>query len=191
MISRAEIRYALLGLTRILRFDPSFLQFYDRSRSGALRSFWIYLPLLVLAWLQLKLLHDPQQPPLTDRMWLSLMIAHVINVMYFPLILLSIGNFINREAQVIGCITVYNWLSLLSIILTGPLTLLAWIDINHLALLILIYLSRALSFICEGYVLAVCLQVSGLFAIAFVALDYVVGEMLFSFAELLAKAPLF
>jgi hypothetical protein len=191
MISLAETGFAIRGLGRILRFDSSFVQFYDRSREGAMRSFWIYVPLIALTWVQLILLHDPQQPPLTGRMWLAFAITEVINVSYFPLILVSIGRHIDREARIIGCIAVYNWLSLLAIIVGVPLTLLSWIGLDDNVMLILNIMSLGLVLICRGYVLAVCLQISGPFAAAFVALDYVIGEMLFAFEHLVGKSPLF
>jgi len=59
------------------------------------------------------------------------------------------------------------------------------------AQLILQILVLSLGLIWEGFVLAVCLRISLLFAAAFVALDFVLGEMLFNFMLLIAHAPLF
>ncbi|HVI91232.1 MAG TPA: hypothetical protein VM659_23245 [Dongiaceae bacterium] len=191
MISLAETNYACRGLLRVLRFDSGFVQFFDRSREGALRSFWIYVPLLLLDWAQIVLLHDPQAPTLTGRMWAALIIAHIINVFYFPLILLSVGRYIDRANRVIGCITVYNWLNLLTITLGIPMTLLGWAGADDNVILIIQVVNIGLVLVCEGYILAVCLQISGFFAIGFVALDFVIGEMLFSVAHLLGRHSLF
>jgi len=191
MISLAETNYACRGLLRVLRFDAGFVHFFDRSREGAIRSFWIYAPLLLLDWLQTVLLQGPQDPPMTDRMWAAQIIAHIINIIYFPLILLSVARFIDRTTRVIGCITVYNWLNLVTITLGIPMTLLGWAGADDNVILIIKVVNFGLVLVCEGYVLAVCLQISGLFATAFVALDVVIGEMLFGFADLLGRHSLF
>ena len=191
MISLAETNYACRGLLRVLRFDAGFVHFFDRSREGAIRSFWIYVPLLLLDWLQIVVFQGPQDPPLTGRGWAALIIAHIINIFYFPLILLSIGRYIDRSARVVGCITVYNWLNLVTITLGIPMTLLGWAGADDNVILIIQVVNLGLVLVCEGYVLAVCLQISGLFATAFVALDFVIGEMLFSIAHLLGRHPLF
>jgi hypothetical protein len=191
MISLAETRYACRGLFRILRFDSGFLHCFDRSRDGALRSFWIYVPLLLLDWAQLILLHDPQQPALSGRMWAALVIAHIINILYFPLFLLWIGRYIDRASKAVGCITVYNWLNLVTLVFATPMTLLGWAGASDNVLLVIQVVSLGLFLVCEGYVLAVCLQISGLFACAFVALDFVFGDMLFSFAHFLGQKPFF
>ena len=45
MISGRELAFGLMGAWRLIRNDASGLQYFDRSVSGALRSFW------VMAWL--------------------------------------------------------------------------------------------------------------------------------------------
>ena len=191
MISLAETRFALRGLLRILRFDSSFVQFYDRSRDGAIRSFWLAAPLLLIFLLRLYLQHDPQQPPLTLRMSAAMLIAYAINWAYFPLFLVWISRFIGREDRVIGCIAVYNWLSILALFTSLPINLLGWVGMDDGLLQTLDVISLVVSLVCEGYILAVCLQISGFFAAAFVVLDLVLNQMLFTLADHLGAAPLF
>jgi hypothetical protein len=191
MISLTELRFALRGLLRILRFDASFVQYYDRSASGALRSFWLAVPLLMIFVMRLGLLHDPKLPPLTDRAWLSMVIAYIINWAYFPLFLLWIGRFIDRDTRVTGCITVYNWLGLLTILTSLPVTLFAWAGMDIGFVQTLDVVSIGLALVCEGYILAVCLQISGYFAMALVVLDFVLNDILFTIAEYLSKGPAF
>ena len=191
MISLAETRFALRGLLRILRFDSSFVQFYDRSREGAVRSFWLAAPLLLIFLLRLYLQHDPQQPPMTLRMSASMLIAYVINWAYFPLFLVWISRFIGRENRVIGCIAVYNWLSILAIFTSLPISILGWVGMDDGLLQALDVISVVISLICEGYILAVCLQISGFFAAGFVILDLVLNQILFTLADHLGAAPLF
>ncbi len=190
MISLAETRYAFRGLLRILRFDPSFLQFYDRSREGAVRSFGLALPFLAIFVLRLYLESSPQQP-LTLRMSAAMLIAYAINWTYFPLLLLSAGRFINREKQVIGCIAVYNWLSLLSLFTSLPIALMGWAGLDDGFLKAVDIAGLAVSLVCEGFILAVCLQISGFFAAAFVILDFILSQMLLGFADHIGHAHSF
>jgi hypothetical protein len=191
MISLAETRFALRGLLRILRFDSSFVQFYDRSRDGAVRSFWLAAPLLLIFLLRLYLQHDPQQPPLTLRMSAAMVIAYAINWAYFPLFLIWVSRFIDRQTKVVGCIAVYNWLSILAIFTSLPISLLGWAGMDDGFLQALDLVSVVISLVCEGYILAVCLQISGFFAAAFVILDLVLNQILFTLANHLGVAPLF
>jgi hypothetical protein len=191
MISLAETRFALRGLLRILRFDSSFVQFYDRSRTGAVRSFWLAVPLLLLFLLRLYLQHDPQQPPLTLRMSAAMVIAYAINWAYFPLFLIWVSRFIGREARVIGCIAIYNWLSILALFTSLPISLLGWAGANDGLLQALDLVSVVISLICEGYILAICLQISGFFAVAFVMLDLLLNQILFALANHLGETQLF
>jgi hypothetical protein len=192
MISLAETNYALRGLLRILRFDPGFINFYDRSREGALRSFWLAVPLLALFFFRLYVLRDPQDPPITLRMSTAMVIAYAINWVYFPLFLLWIARYIDREKRVVGCITIYNWLISLFSLFTGlPVALMGWAGMSENLLTTLDIAGLILSMICEGYVFAVCLQISGFFAVAFVILDFILGQILFSIAGHIGHAPIF
>lgn len=191
MIGRAETGYALRGLLRILRFDPSFINFYDRSREGAMRSFGLAVPLLALFLFRLYVLRDPQDPPLTLRMSAAMVIAYAINWVYFPLFLLWIARYIEREKRVIGCIAIYNWLSLLSFFTSLPVALLGWAGMSDHLTHTLDVASLILSMVCEGYVLAICLQISGFFAAAFVILDFIIGQILFLIASHIGYAPIF
>jgi hypothetical protein len=192
MIGLAETKYALRGLLRILRFDASFINYYDRSREGALRSFWLAVPLLALFLFRLYVLRDPHDPPITIRMSAAMVIAYGINWAYFPLFLLWIARYIEREKRIIGCIAIYNWLiSILSIFTSLPIALLAWAGMSDHLSATLDVASLILSMVCEGYVFAICLQIPGFFAAAFVILDFILSQILFSIADLIGHAPIF
>jgi hypothetical protein len=191
MISRAETGFALKGLLRVLRFDPTFPLFFDRSPSGAARSFWIYLLLIAWHFLALVLFRDPQQSAISGRMWCAFATTQAINALYFPVVLLAIGSYIDRAAHVVGCITIYNWLQLPSLALNIFLTLIDWLNFDQDAQLILNVVALCVVLLWEGFVLAVCLRISLFFAAAFVALDFVLGQMLFSFLHVIGTAPLF
>ena len=121
----------------------------------------------------------------------AMLIAYAINWAYFPLFLVWISRFIGREDRVIGCIAVYNWLSILALFTSLPISLLGWVGMDDGLLQTLDVISLVVSLVCEGYILAVCLQISGFFAAAFVVLDLVLNQMLFTLADHLGAAPLF
>jgi len=191
MISLTETRAALRGILRILRFDSSFVQFYDRSRDGALRSFWLAVPLLAFFLFRLYLPHGPQPSSLTPRLLAAMVTAYAINWVYFPLVLVWLSRFIDRQAKVVGCIAVYNWLSLLTVFTSLPVTLLAWAGLDDGFLQGLDLVGLIIYLICEGFLLAVCLQISGFFAAGLVILDLVLNQILFNLADHLSAAPLF
>ena len=191
MITLAEAGIALRGVGRILRFDPDFIRYFDRSRSGALRSFWMAVPLLPIFVLRLYLLHDPQTPPIDSRMFCAMLIGYVLNWIVFPLVLLSLAPVMERKTQVIGTIAVYNWLSLLFILMDVPIIALgaAGLDVSLLQLLDLATLLVAL--VCEGFILAVTLQIRGFSAAALVLLDFILGQLVFGLTDRIGSYPLF
>lgn len=192
MISLAETSIALRGVGRILRFDPDFIRYFDRSRTGALRSFWMAAPCLLVFLAQLYLLQDADAPPVSGRMLASMLLAFATNWMTFPLVLLGLTPLIDRKPQAVGCIAVYNWTtSLLYITLSVPLLLLALAGLSDSAQLWLSYAILLVTLICEGFILAVTLQIRGLAAIALVALDFVLTQIIYSLASQLALHPAF
>jgi hypothetical protein len=191
MISLAETGIALRGIGRILRFDREFIRYFDRSRAGALRSFWMAAIFLPVFLLRFYVLHDPNDLPIDGRMLGAVLIGYAINWMAFPLVLLGLGPMIKRQTQVIGTIAVYNWLSLLLILLNLPIILLALLGIDWSVLQLLDLATFFIALICEGYILAVALQIPGFSAAALVMLDFVLGQIVFGLADRIGAAPLF
>jgi hypothetical protein len=191
MISLAETSIALRGIGRILRFDRDFLRYFDRSRAGALRSFWMAAVFLPIFLIRFYVLHDPNDLPIDGRVLASILIAYAINWMAFPLVLLGLGPLLKRQAQVIGTIAVYNWLSLLLILLNVPIILLALIGLDWSILQLLDLATFLIALICEGYILAIALQIPGLSAAALVMLDFILGQLVFSLADRMGAASLF
>ena len=114
MPSWIELRLAVLGLLRLARFDGDFLRFFDRSPNGALRSFWvapIVLPYSVLAISQSGLLERVGD---MAQFTITMAIGYTVLWVLPPAVLTWIAPLINRNAEMPGCITVYNWMSLLT-----------------------------------------------------------------------------
>lgn len=158
MISRIEFKLGCRGLLLLARFDASFLRYFDRTAGGARRSFWlapVILPLALLVYW-----HDIDASVPSPAFY---MVARTIGYAYgwilFPLILLTVGRALDRDAEAPGAITVYNWFNLFWVAFQAPVTLLFLINPSSslgvlLGVAVLIY-----SIVVEGFLLKHVLRI--------------------------------
>ena len=123
MISLAEFEIALNGLLRLARFDAAFAGFFDLSPQGARRSFRLALWLLPIALFLMHLNSTWTDETDMVRVVFGELIGYAMGWICFPLALFYAGKLINVESRIFGAITVYNWLSVLSIALHLPISL--------------------------------------------------------------------
>jgi hypothetical protein len=163
MPSWAEARLALQGLARLLRFDRDFVRFFDRSRAGALRSFWlapiIYPYSILSSWI---VLHG--QAPNQASLLAALSVAYALVWIAMPLLLLALSAVLQREEEVVGSITIYNWASLLWLAIGLPLLLLDLASVSAETSLYLDYLYILVTAVIEWFMLRHALRVSGVIA---------------------------
>lgn len=170
MPSGIEFRLALRGLLLLARFDETFLRYFDRSAAGALRSFW--LALLILPYFLLQLWLDIDQSVIAPLQCVAARsVGYAYGWILFPLVLLSVGRVLEREREAPGCIAVYNWTSLLWIVLHLPATLLGGLNPDSQLALGLSLLALAASVAIEGFLLMKCLRILLWQAAALVAVD--------------------
>lgn len=121
MPSWIEFRLAIQGLLRLARFNSDFPRFFDRSASGALRSLWLMAAIFPLYLIQLwnpELLARVED---VTQFYLAMSVGFVIRWLV-PLVLISwLAPMIGRDAEMPGCITIYNWASLLNLAVSMPL----------------------------------------------------------------------
>ncbi|WP_119301756.1 hypothetical protein [Dongia deserti] len=121
MPSWIEFRLATVGLLRLARFDADFQRFFDRSPSGALRSFGLAVPVLPYSILVIA------QSGLLERVadvtyfTMTMSIGYVVLWLLPPAILTWVAPLIGRQSEVPGCIALYNWLTLLTVATRLPL----------------------------------------------------------------------
>lgn len=189
MPSAIEFRLACRGLLQLARFDAGFLRYFDRSTAGALRSFWLALPILpfdlVHAWLSV-----PHPLPNPGLFLAAETIGYAVGWILFPLLLLSIGRGFEREREVPGCIAVYNWTSLLGVALQTPALLLTAIDPNSGLGDGLGLLGFAFGVAVEGFLLMHCLRILLWQAAALVVLDVVLSVALGHLILALGHVPI-
>jgi len=124
MPSWIEFRLAVQGLLRLARVNPDFLRFFDRSAAGALRSFWLMALIYPFYLLQLwnpELIGQVESIP---QFYLAMSVGFVVRWLVPPLLIASLAPMVGRDAEMPGCITIYNWSSLLGVAAAMPLVLL-------------------------------------------------------------------
>jgi hypothetical protein len=119
-----EVRLAVQGLLRLARFNPDFARFFDLSPSGALRSFWLALPLFPYSLLVVLLSGAAASAGDMVQFTVAMLIGYLYLWLLPPAILTWVAPLIGRQAELPGCISMYNWLSLLNVGTGLPLLLL-------------------------------------------------------------------
>jgi hypothetical protein len=176
MPSWIEFRLAVQGLYRLALFDRSFLNFFDRSTAGVLRSFGLFLLLLPIVLWQVWITYD--QP--IDNLFLFFAgrsVAYAYNWILFPFLMLFAARYLDRDAEAPGCIAIYNWTSVLWAALQMPTTLIIalGVPINVAQLMWLALLVASL--VIEGFMFVVVLRLVLWQAAALVALDFLFSLM--------------
>jgi hypothetical protein len=152
MISWVELRLACRGLLLLARFDKQFLRYFDRSATGALRSFRLALVLLPVAWVMYWLDIDPSVPN-TAVYLVARTVGYAYSWILFPMVILSVARLFDRDAEAPGCVAIYNWLSLLWVTLQIPISLLFAIYPNSGAAAVLSIAALLYSALVEGFFL--------------------------------------
>ena len=124
MPSWIEFRLAVQGLLRLARFNPDFTRFFDHSPAGALRSFWLALPLFPYSLVVILNSGVTAHVESTAQFTVVMLIGYIHLWLLPPAILTWVAPLVGRKAEMPGCITMYNWLSLLNIGVALPLLLL-------------------------------------------------------------------
>lgn len=121
MPSWIEFRLAVQGLLRLARFNSDFPRFFDRSPQGALRSFWIALPLLPYSTMVIVQAGLVERAADVTQFTVTMLIGYVVLWLLPPAILTWIAPLVGRQSEMAGCITAYNWMSLLNAATRLPL----------------------------------------------------------------------
>ena len=121
---------ALTGACRLLRFDATGFEFFDKSIDGFWRSFFcaaIILPPYVL--LIILRMDDAELSHPFLRIVLVEGIAYVIGWTAFPLVMAYIADVMDRAGRYPGYIVAYNWSSAPQVVLMLAVALLRAADL--------------------------------------------------------------
>ena len=192
MISLAEIHLGLRGLWRLVRFKPDFQTYFDRSPTGAMRSFWLALPILPLYLaMQLPAIGEAAKTAGDGRAFGTLLIAYPILWAAFPLVLLLAARLIERETQIFGAIVVYNWLNVLAIATSFPILLgrLAGLDMYLFSTLDMA--TYVFYYVVECYAFRLLLGANLGVALALTIADLALSRIMYGLMDTMMQRPLF
>jgi hypothetical protein len=178
MLNAAEIGAAITGLSRLLRFDAGFVNWFDRTPEGARRSFRLMLPLLPLFLTNLFTKYDGSPAMSALEIGTSIAVFYVMSWICFPLLLILIGRALQRENQAIATLSAYNWFGFSVSVATTFLSMVGLIGALGSYTDFLITIIVLASLVYECYLLNTALGVGYVGAALLAVVDFVVGQSL-------------
>lgn len=179
MPSWAETLAAMSGLKRLLRFDPGFVQWFDRSPQGALRSFGLMIPaiplFLIVCFVDASVAPDVD----TLRVVAVTLVNYALGWVMFPLILILIGRAVEREAQAIGALASYNWFNVALMAVGSIFTLLVSTGLMGGAAGVIGTLLQIMALVYEVFLLRVLMGLGYGGAALLVIVDFTLAQSLF------------
>ncbi|MCI0431581.1 MAG: hypothetical protein L0210_13710 [Rhodospirillales bacterium] len=122
MLSFRETAYALFGAWRLAHFDIQGAAYFDRSREGALRSFWA-AAILLPAYPVLMLVDLAGRPVVVG--WPALMLVYAITYVVgwtaYPVAMVWVARALDREEEYFGYLAMYNWSQVLVVLAVLPM----------------------------------------------------------------------
>lgn len=186
MITINEIGNAVYGAYRLARRDPAGMTFLDRSRDGALKSFYaaaVLLPVHLVLAIANNWEFFAKGPSIATWMILDA-ITYAIGWMLIPVLMISVTHWIDRWNRFFDYIVAYNWSQVVMAV--------AWLPLHTLRLTeaipeefftILGLAMLALLLFYAWFVFKVSLDITGGLAASLVAGDYVLSLMSFQVFE--------
>lgn len=114
--SQAEIAKALYGAWRLARFDARGLEYFDRTLDGFWKSFFA-AAIAAPAHLGLLVLAGGDSPVMIGGLFGLMREAaiYVISWLAFPLVMVYVTRYLDREERYFDYIVPYNWAGVLQI----------------------------------------------------------------------------
>ena len=172
MPSWIELRLATQGLLRLARFNPDFPRFFDRSASGALRSFWLMALVYPFHLLQLWSSGLTERVEDALQFYLAMSVGFVIRWLVPPMLIAWLAPMMGRDAEMPGCITIYNWANLLSVAVSLPILMLSLIGVSNETLGIPDSIVLLIALVWEAFLLTHVLRIPLWQAAVATAADY-------------------
>ncbi|MDX2144921.1 MAG: hypothetical protein SFV19_16315 [Rhodospirillaceae bacterium] len=177
MISANRLASVIHGLRVLLRLDVDYVEHFERTYDGFVRSF---LPALILAPLHfahIALAYGKQDMlPHVGVYAITEVIAYVMTWTLFPLVMIYVARLLHREERYFAYMVPYNWFQLplglvvLPLTIIGDLELIATEAFSFLSLLVLGVLLTYTTFLARTG-----LRVSTATAFGLVVLDIVLN----------------
>lgn len=180
-----ETAYSVFGVLRLACFDPTGMDYLDRSALGALRSFWaaaIVLP----GYVVLVALDDGgrlTQAPLLPALMVEA-IAYVVGWTAFPLLMHYLSGLIGRGSRYTGYLCAYNWSAVVQVVVFVPVALLSRAPFLAPGLgPALLGVATIAVLVYQWFIARTALELPGGAAASIVFLDVLVSALLSGFAD--------
>lgn len=192
MLTLRETSYALFGAWRLAHFDLQGTVYFDRSREGALRSFWV-AAILLPPYTVLVLLHLSERPVAVS--WPALLLIHTLGYVIawtaFPVAMSWVSRVLDRNQEFFGFLTMYNWAQVLTIV---PVLAVSAMRVGNMLpepVLELLGVAVDLAILAYGWFIARAgLRIGPFSAIGVVALDILLSELTWEIGDSLIAGGL-
>ena len=182
MITVKEIGSAVYGAYRLARRDPGGMAFFDRTRNGALKSFYaagLLVPfygffVITHWWEKMELGLVP-----LDRVLIFSSLNYVIAWTIFPVLMISISGWIDRSDRFYDFVVANNWQAVVAMVVRFPAVLIKRLEIlpepleGIMSLLII-----AVLLVYSWYVFKTALKIGGGLAASLTAAEFFLGLLI-------------
>jgi hypothetical protein len=121
---------SIFGAWLLANFNPAGLDLLDRTRAGALRSFFAALLVLPAHALLVIIQHWGEWGGPALAVWIPVeMISYVVRWTVFPVAMIRLSVLLGRGERYPGLVCAYNWSSAMQSLLYVPALLFAYADI--------------------------------------------------------------
>ena len=192
MLTLRETSYALFGAWRLAHFDLQGTVYFDRSRQGASRSFWV-AAIPVPPYAVLVLLHLAEQPIAVS--WPALIVIHTLGYIIawtaFPVAMSWVSRVLDRDQEFFGYLAMYNWAQVLTIVPVIAITAMRVGNTLPQSVMELLGLTVDLGILVYGWFIARAgLRIGPFSAIGVVALDVLLSQLIWEITDSVAAGGL-
>ena len=125
MLTMREASASLYGACRLARFDAAGMTFFNTSLEGFWRSFYAAVIIAPFYGLLLYLRYAAGEVAVQPTRFASVeAIAYVMSWFAFPVVMLTVVLFLDREKNYLRYLTAYNWAAVLQNAVYLPLAIL-------------------------------------------------------------------
>jgi hypothetical protein len=192
VLTLRETSYALFGAWRLAHFDRQGTAYFDRTREGALRSFWA-AAILLPAYAILVMLHLSRLPVAIGWPGLILLYALQYAVAWtaFPAAMAFVAGVLDREEEFFGWLAMYNWSQVVAMIVVLPMQAILVSGIFDHPVLPLVGVLVDLAVLAYAWFIARAgLRIGGFAALGVVLIDVVLSEIIWEIGNLVATGRL-
>jgi hypothetical protein len=184
MLTLRQFAWAMTGVGQLLRFRRDAFVFFEATPAGFWRSFWaaiLILPVWILVLVdQAAALNHPS--PVSFL--LAQMVGYAVSWLAYPLLMVKIGDFLDRWPRYYSYMVAYNWFQVLQAVAWFPLVFL--VDAKAPAgLVAIVWLStHGVLMTYSWFIAKRGLMIDGFAAGAIVAIDLLLSMIIDRIAEM-------